>query len=84
MSCGQKKGAADQAAPFSLMAQHKHLTRQELDVARRRIAEWPSWDRTALTRLTEQEARLIALAVAVLDIRPGDSSRRGEELIDLR
>lgn len=63
---------------------HLELTRQELGVARRRIAEWPVWDRTALTLLTEPEVRLIALAVAVLDIRPGEGDRRGEELIDLR
>lgn len=60
------------------------LTRDELEVARERIRDWPLWDRTYLTHLTEGEARLVALATALLDIRPAESDRRGEILIDLR
>lgn len=48
----------------------KEITRQELEFARSRIRQWAPLDRYAVARLTEKEARSIALLTALLDIRP--------------
>jgi hypothetical protein len=60
------------------------LTRAELDVARERISRWPKHEREALTQLTEEEARAIALLTALLDITPVDEIPAGAIHIDLR
>lgn len=47
-----------------------YLTPEEIELARERIKLWPLEDRRALTRMSEEEARVIMLATALLDIRP--------------
>ncbi len=48
------------------------LTPEQIELARERIKLWPVEERRFLTRLTEEEARTIMLAVALLDIRPAE------------
>ena len=46
------------------------MTREEIELARERIRRWPVEERRALSRMTEEEVRVIALATALMDLRP--------------
>lgn len=46
------------------------MSDEEIQLARERIKRWPIEERRALARMTEQEVRTIALATALLDLRP--------------
>ena len=46
------------------------MSEEEIALARERIKAWPIEERRALSRMTEEEVRTIALATALLDIRP--------------
>lgn len=46
------------------------MTPEEIELARERIRRWPIEERRALSRMTEEEIHTIALATALLDLRP--------------
>lgn len=52
------------------------MSEEEIARARERIRQWPIEERRALSRMTEEEVRTIALATALLDLRPVE----GEEV----
>lgn len=62
------------------------LTSGEIQAGREQIKTWPLWDRTAVTQLTEREARLVVLAAGLLELRPCDPGviDPRAEVIDLR
>ena len=47
-----------------------HMTQEEIELARARVRLWPIEERRALARMTEEEVKVIALATALMDLRP--------------